>query len=136
MRQKLNLTAAAVTAGLILYLSVIPYRGTGGGSSLGLVKHVIAYFVLSATLMAYLHDRGRGPIAAILIATAFGVSLEIAQNFLPTRNFAVTDIAANAAGASLILLDHRSAILARILNIEDVLIEVLLRRPFNIGTDT
>lgn len=130
MRQRLNLATVLTVMAVIGYYSLIPYSGSGGGFTTPLLKHLAAYFVLAAALMVYFHDTRKGHTEAVLVAGLFGLSMEIVQNFLPIRSFGFKDILVNFAGASIVMLDHRSKIVTTIVRLEDEMIEQVLEKSF------
>lgn len=125
MRQKLNLVGIGAITTFITYKSTTKLTAAPGqdiGLSM-LMLHGIAYFGLAAALLVYLHDTERGHLEAILIAAVAGLGIELIQMQLPYRFFSVTDILANTAGASLILLDYNAIVTSRIVRFEDRVLE-------------
>lgn len=124
----MNLTLVAAVTAVILWGSLRPTSvapSTGTGSS-ALVLHVAAYFALAGALVLYFHDTGKGLLEAALTAVIFGLAIELVQSTMQSRFFSTVDIAANAAGASLVLLDHRVNLVTEIVELEDRAIEAAL----------
>lgn len=76
-----------------------------GGKDIGdKIGHLIAYAVLGALIWRAL-DRvsvGWGRVgAAVALATAYGVTDELHQLYVPGRDFDLVDLGANALGAAL-----------------------------------
>lgn len=69
------------------------------------VEHAFEYFLLSMLLLRmFKHYLAKHPYAlSIAVSALYGVSDEVHQFFVPGRVFAVSDMIANAAGASVIL---------------------------------
>lgn len=69
------------------------------------ILHILAYAVLGAACYLGARDLGRGllapALAAVLIATVYGVFDEIHQSFIPGRDAAVADVLADSVGAAL-----------------------------------
>jgi len=103
-------------AGVIFWLSSIP--GTDlpptGFSSLA---HVVVYLILSALIFIALRpgvDRASAICLAILLASAYGVTDEIHQSFVPNRTPDIADWGFDTIGAAIgawlgILVDERLA---------------------------
>jgi VanZ family protein len=73
------------------------------------IKHMVEYFILSLLLSLWLMNRGRGVsspfsifILAVLIASAYGITDELHQAFVPTRFCDVWDVASNFFGSILV----------------------------------
>lgn len=72
--------------------------------------HLLLYFGLSALLVRALAGGWRARVTpllaclAVVIATMYGVTDEIHQNFVPPRQMDAWDVSADAAGASLAAL--------------------------------
>lgn len=128
MRQKLNLAGVALIGAVILRRSTITYSGGagGGGAHLTVLLHFLAYFGLAAALLVFFHDTQRGILESVLVASLFGLAVEIIQLQVPTRFFSLKDIATNVAGASLVLLDHRIDAVTEVVRLEDRVIETFL----------
>lgn len=88
--------------------------------------HATGYFLLAGALMLHFHDTGKGHVEAVATAAGLGLLLEAVQFYLPYRIFSPEDVIVNAAGASLVILDHRSRAVTEIVRIEDRLIERFL----------
>ena len=96
-------------AGIIFYFSSLSNplpQGLPSVNYMDLILHLTEYLILSILLLrALLHYAAKQPFLwAILLASAYGITDEIHQLFVPGRFFAVSDMAADAFGASLILL--------------------------------
>jgi VanZ family protein len=99
------LLAALYMAGLFA-LSSIPDRKTDTGieeyfppPGVQNALHVPAYAGLSFLMWRGLSGRRRAALLAALLATAYGVTDELHQMFVPGRMASVTDGLANALGA-------------------------------------
>lgn len=126
MRQRVNAMIVGGTATLIAFYSIRPLPttyDTGGVIPPAVLYHAAAYFVFASALLLYFHDTPRGHIEAILAAVMFGIVLESVQLFLPGRLFSLVDITANTLGASIIVLDHRSRLVTRVIATEDRLLD-------------
>lgn len=130
MRQRLNQLLLGIgTVGIVFFSVIDP--GTGARSVLTPVAplaHLVAYFCLAAGVLVVLHDTRRGHAEAILAAAVFGLGMELVQGWLPYRTFGWDDVAVNAIGASLILLDHHLDAATWFIEQEDRFIERLARR--------
>ncbi|MDD4878765.1 MAG: VanZ family protein [Candidatus Nanoarchaeia archaeon] len=98
-----------IYAGVIFYFSSLAQPIPEGGLEFqrkDLLLHAMEYLVLSALLLrAFLNSSVKKAfVYSILIASAYGITDEIHQLFVPGRVFSVYDILANAFGACLILL--------------------------------
>jgi VanZ family protein len=98
-----------IYAGVIFYFSSLSNplpQGLPSFNYMDLLLHSAEYLILSILLLrALLHYVAKQPFLwAILLASAYGITDEIHQLFVPGRVFAVSDMAANTFGASLILL--------------------------------
>lgn len=108
--RRLRLAAAAATAAVILYASVIDPPTAGPmpvyfGVPRDKWLHALAYASFASTLAyAVLPERGwldrRALAAAFAVAVTYGVGLELVQAPLAARAFDATDAAANALGAA------------------------------------
>lgn len=132
MRSRLNLLGVVSITAVITYFSIrpLPVAGTPSGFSLGLLRHAVAYFALSAALLLYFHDTRYSHFEAIAVASTVGLGLELFQLTLGTRFFSLLDAAANTLGASVILLDHRSTVASFTVSFQDWLIAALDRKSF------
>lgn len=124
MRRRVNQAVLLGVAATIVAGSVARFPGGPGGDAASLfpVLHVAAYFALAAALLLVFHDTPRGHVEAVTVAVAFGVAMEGVQLVVPHRTFAVSDMAVNAAGASLVLLDHHVDAVHRVVAWEDRLL--------------
>lgn len=95
----------ALDAALIFYLSSIPRLPSPPGPFSDKHFHFASYAVLTVLLVRALASArirnvtGRVAIAAIVLATLYGVTDEIHQMFVPGRTAALDDLAADALGA-------------------------------------
>jgi len=124
MRQRVNAMIVGGIAILIAFYSIRPLPttyDTGAVIPPAVLYHAAAYFVFASALLLYFHDTPRGHIEAILAAVMFGIVLESVQLFLPGRLFSLVDI--TALGASIIVLDHRSRLVTRVIATEDRLLD-------------
>lgn len=118
----LSVTALCAFTALLAYASLMPVAresGLGATKARRIVNnllHVPAYAVLALLWMATLAAWGSSPRSALawsgLIAFAFGLLMEAAQDFIPGRGTSLMDAGLNAAGvvaavASVYLLLHR-----------------------------
>jgi VanZ family protein len=92
--------------GVIFAASSSPF----GGESAGVpdwVAHACAYLVLSLLVCRALAGRFRAPLSAggallaTLLSTAYGVSDEYHQSFVPGRDASARDVASDFAGSAL-----------------------------------
>ena len=96
----------ALDAGLIFYLSSIPQLATPPGPFSDKHFHFGSYALLATLLVRALASarlrniNARVAIAAVLLATLYGVTDEIHQIFVPGRTAALDDLAADALGAA------------------------------------
>lgn len=100
-------------AAVVLAASLIPIPASmaGGDGGLGLTSagHLLGYGALSWATARTLLDRAaphagtlrpvRVALAAVALAAAFGLLVELLQIPVPTRGFAWLDLGVNAAGA-------------------------------------
>lgn len=96
-------------AGIIFYFSSLSNPLPSGMPSfnyMDLLMHAGEYFILSLLLLRALrHSLVKRPfLLSIAIASLYGITDEIHQLFVPGRMFAVSDMIANAVGASVILV--------------------------------
>lgn len=83
---------------IVFVLSVIPAVGLHQAfNSADKVMHFSAFFLLSF-LMLSAYKFSRPILASLLLLTAFGLGIELIQNFVPHHRFTFDDIAANFAG--------------------------------------
>jgi hypothetical protein len=102
---------AILWAGVIFYLSSGPVDVAPGLAFEGIdkVAHAVAYGLL-AFLLRLAFRRGNGwqalpaSVAAVVLAAIYGITDEVHQLFVPTRQSDLLDWIADAAGASCILL--------------------------------
>ena len=111
----LRLSAVAVVAGIIFYGSLVTVPETVIDDAqpdliqISHWRHVVAYATLAYTI-AYATDHWQLPrfkhtILIIALAAAYGILMELGQQFLPHRSpFLVTDVLVNTLGASLVSL--------------------------------
>lgn len=124
MGQKINLAAVGIITFLITYFSMIP-ASNNLRQGFSLLLHGVAYFALAGALLLYFEDTRLGHTEAIAFACFMGLGIEIFQYFLPFRTFALTDVAANSIGASVVALDHRNKVVEKVLRVENHLISRL-----------
>lgn len=115
---RLRWLAVLAVAAVILYWSVVP-PPTGGRrllGPLGLVGldkwlHAIAFAGLAATLVLALGPSPRSHLVIVTtvigVTVAYGVGIELVQLAVPTRQFSVADLAADAVGAVAVVLGWR-----------------------------
>jgi VanZ family protein len=96
----------ALDAALIFHLSSMPVLPTPPGPFTDKHFHFASYALLAALLVRALASgrlrdiTARVAIAAVLLATLYGVTDEIHQMFVPGRTAAIDDLAADALGAT------------------------------------
>jgi VanZ family protein len=105
----LRVAGAVVVALVILFASVVDPPGTGAPPPiLGIPQdkwiHALAYAGLATTLVYAGLSSGDRPArrllaGAVVVAVAYGVSIEVVQAFLPARSFDLLDALANTLGA-------------------------------------
>ena len=129
MRKKINLIITLSAILIISYYSLKPSGVSSGvpGSSSTTFLHLAAYFALAGSFLLHLHDNRKGHISALFISFCFGLIIELLQTQVDGRFFSFKDIAVNFAGASLVMLDHRSKIITEVIEIEDRFLEKLER---------
>lgn len=129
MRDRINLAAVMLIAGMIAYYSIRPLPAPDYGTgpvTLSLVYHAAAYFGLAAALLLYFHDTPKGHFEAVAAAAGFGALMEGTQFFLTTRVFSPIDAAVNLLGAAVVLLDHQSRLVTRVIRTEDRILAWLI----------
>ena len=105
-------------AATILYWSVVTPPAPGGRlvgpfGVIGLDKwvHAIAYAGLAASLAFALGPSSRSDLEIVVIVigatVAYGLGIELVQLTVPTRQFSVADLAADAVGAVMVVLGWR-----------------------------
>lgn len=89
-----GLLLLAITA-----LSLLPLRGPDLGLPQGdKWHHALAYLVLTAYFGQLVETGWRERLALVLGLMGFGIAIELAQSFTPTRQAELADLAANALG--------------------------------------
>jgi VanZ family protein len=89
----------------VLALSIYPIKGAIKVQHSDLVAHFILYAVTGALFyIAFRESRfgllNRSPaVLAILLASLYGFGMEVAQYYVPRRNFSISDSLANTLGA-------------------------------------
>ncbi|MBA6152245.1 VanZ family protein [Gelidibacter maritimus] len=109
MHRNLALTLLIVYAIVLLVLSLVSIGGfeTLGSTHDDKLHHFGAYFVLTILIANFFKTLNlkRGLLYALIIASAYGVIMEILQNYLTQeRMFDVFDMIANAFGAIIAVL--------------------------------
>ena len=111
----LRITTAVLVAGIIFYGSLITVPETAIDEvqpeliQLSYWRHILAYSALAGSL-AYATDhwtlpRWRHAALVIVIATVYGIAMELGQALLPHRTpFLLTDVVVNALGASVAVI--------------------------------
>lgn len=129
MRDALNLALAGAVAAAIATLSLAPVEGAAAPAPafLPYLAHLAAYFLLAGALLLYFHDTPHGHVEAVVVAALAGAAVELGQAGVPGRTASLLDAAVNLAGASMILLDHRSRAVTRIVTAEDRMLARLAR---------
>lgn len=108
MRHVLRWLPALTAAIVIYYYSITPLPAAEPSAGTGLFSltllHGIAYFGLAILIhLGFRLDYER-IWAAVALAILFGTAIEFHQIVVPGRYFGVIDLAANATGATLMLL--------------------------------
>lgn len=96
---------------LILIFSVIPVSGPQIDLPTDKIVHGILYGVTAIFFFRYLISRTskiRAIYLSIIIASAYGVSMEFIQYFMPHRSFSFGDIMANTSGAFVFCIIYAS----------------------------
>jgi VanZ family protein len=104
---------AGAWAGVIFLLSSLP-SPPGAGSVPDWLSHGAAYLVLAALVSRGLRGDAPEPgarrtLAAIALATAYGISDELHQSGVPGRDASAADVAKDLAGATLGALLYAAA---------------------------
>ena len=89
-------------AGLIIYLSLIPHLPLPDVSNVDKVEHFLAYFALQVS-GGIGFKRATSVWFVSIFCICLGLSMEIAQLYVPGREASVADIIANLAGITLAL---------------------------------
>ncbi|MEW6109928.1 MAG: VanZ family protein [Nitrospirota bacterium] len=87
---------------LTLVLSLLPVSGPQTDMPLDKVVHFVFYGIGAILFYRYFAIRIsniRAVYLSVIIASAYGVFMEILQHFMPYRSFSFGDMAANASGA-------------------------------------
>jgi hypothetical protein len=127
VRQKINYLLVGVVTAAITYYSVYPPpAGVGGGGS-NYVLHVVAYFGLAAALLTHFHSTKHGIIESVALSSLAGIGIELIQYNLAFRTFSLMDIAANTAGAALIIFDYRGFAVNKAVELEDQALKQVCR---------
>lgn len=89
---------------IVLILSIIPVPETDiEPKGLDKIVHFAIYGITALLLWKFLYNRigNRGIIGliSVVIASLYGLIIEIIQSFLPYRSFSVSDIISNFLGA-------------------------------------
>ncbi len=98
-------TATVILAAVVAIASLLPPRGTPVAEIADLgelrawVGHAVGYLLLTATAM--LAQRAARPWLTVLLASSYGVALELLQGVLGQRSAQLTDVVANVVGALL-----------------------------------
>lgn len=96
--RKLKWLAVAVWAAVIFTLSTVPGARVPVGADLGTVGHFVEYAVLAGLLVVALEKNNR-VLAAVALASAYGVTDELHQLLVPGRMSDPVDWAVDTAGA-------------------------------------
>lgn len=103
----LRYAVVAVVAGVVLYASLVepPTAGPVPRGPFGLFLldkwlHSLAYAGVAGTLLyALARADARALVLAVVLASGYGLGIELVQTALPERGFDLADVAANATGA-------------------------------------
>ncbi len=96
--------AVAAYAILIFAVSSVPSDSMKTPALPGIDKaaHLVEYFILAALLYRALkaHAVAHVMLLTVIIATAYGITDEFHQRYVPGRTVSAADVAADAAGAA------------------------------------
>ncbi len=97
-------TVTAFYALAVLFVSTSSFGGTPPFPHFDKLVHFVMYaglgFLCAWSLQAIARlPRRRSALFAVLMATAYGMVMEVVQYFLPTRSMESADVLANAIGA-------------------------------------
>lgn len=81
----------------ILIVSITPGAASEAISDLDKLAHFFAFLILSFLLWSA-YKLHRPFITSVLLLSAFGLSIELLQHFVPNRIFSLLDFAADIAG--------------------------------------
>lgn len=102
IRQIFRLAFVSI-AGLIIYLSLVPHLPLPDLSNIDKVEHLLAYFALQ--LSGGIAFKRPASIWFVLIfCICLGLSMEIAQLYVPGREASMADMIANMLGIALALV--------------------------------
>lgn len=101
-RQSFQHAVFYALASFIFYLAVSPYDYPIPSSSNDKINHFMAFMML-AILLSQVHRR-LGKVASFTSLAIYGLVIEVAQHFLPYRNFSVFDWLTDLGGISVGLL--------------------------------
>lgn len=86
---------------LIFYLSITPQIEKGGVTiNSGIIKHLIAYFLLSF----FIYKTTNKKSLSFILTGTYGLLIEAVQFTIPYRAFEILDIIVNYLGASIIFI--------------------------------
>jgi hypothetical protein len=124
--KRLHLAAATAVAGCILSFSLVPSgvgSGVAGYAHITLFLHAVAYFGFAAVLSLHFHETEAGLSEAAAISFLFGLAVELAQIPVQGRFATFPDVAANAVGASAVVLDTRVGLVSEVIDLERAVVE-------------
>ena len=87
---------------VVLFLSVIPTRGPETGYPLDKLIHFVLYGITAIIFYRVLRLRTsliKSTVLSIILASFFGLAMELLQSVLPWREFSLLDELANIGGA-------------------------------------
>lgn len=122
MRSKLNFLIVIILFISIGYLSltyVSPDITRPQGVNITHIGHMIAYFILSGSLLIYFRDKPYGYKEAVSISAFYGLFLELVQFRISYRTFSGIDVILNTSGSSLIFLNLKFDLVSRFIKFED-----------------
>lgn len=88
---------------IILFLSIIPARGPQTNLPLDKIIHFVVYGITAIIFFRGLRLRVsfiKATALSIILASFYGLSMEMLQSALPWREFSFSDEVANISGAS------------------------------------
>ncbi len=101
-RQKFSWVITFLLALLIFYISSLPFRTLGTGTSLlAVIYHILIFFLLSLFLFISLVNRKKAKFfffIAILFLVSYGILDELHQFFVPGRCTSLFDLGLDSLG--------------------------------------
>ena len=100
----------------LLTVSLVPISAPKTRLPADKIEHFIAYGITAILFFRYFAARGRKTglfFVSVLIASLYGALIEVLQGLTPHRQFSVSDMAANTAGAVVFCLVYEARIKKR-----------------------